>query len=127
MPPIQVVCGIIFHQDKVFICRRNTTKSLVGYWEFPGGKIETGEQAEESLLRELKEELDMQVTILQPFMTVTHSYDNTTIELRSYICQFENATYTLTDHDLYEWVYPSELLQKQLAPADIPLAIALNE
>ena len=60
---IKVVCGIIFKDQKIFICRRNPEASLGGYWEFPGGKIEEGEDHRESLKRELMEELLMDVEI----------------------------------------------------------------
>ncbi|GAA0562824.1 (deoxy)nucleoside triphosphate pyrophosphohydrolase [Chitinophaga japonensis] len=125
MDIIKVVCGIIFKEDKIFICRRKQHKSLGGYWEFPGGKVEDGENEEDSLSRELHEELGMKVKIDTHFKTVVHSYDNFTIELISYICQFREANYNLTDHDAYEWVLSDDLHKKNLAPADIPIANAL--
>lgn len=125
MDIIKVVCGIIFKDDKIFLCRRNTHKSLAGYWEFPGGKVEANETQEASLYRELLEELGMKVTVGNHFQSVIHAYDTFTIELIAYYCQFEEATYTLTDHDLYEWVDKDNLLDWKLAPADIPIAKAL--
>jgi len=125
MDIIKVVCGIIFKEDKIFICRRNQQKILSGYWEFPGGKIEIGEKAEDSLVRELQEELGMDVSIDKYFKTVIHRYETFTIELISYICQFQKASYKLTDHDAYEWVDRSDLNKRLLAPADIPIAEAL--
>jgi 8-oxo-dGTP diphosphatase len=122
MDTIKVVCGIIFKDDKIFLCRRNSSKSLAGYWEFPGGKVEVGEKEEDSLSRELQEELGMKVQIEKYFTTVIHQYDSFTIELIAYICQFQEATYVLTDHDRYEWVNKSELNTWKLAPADIPIA-----
>lgn len=119
---IKVVCGIIFKDDKIFLCRRNPNKSLGGYWEFPGGKVEADEKMEDSLLRELKEELGMKVSIGKHFKTVIHNYDSFTIELIAYICQFQEATYSLTDHDKYEWMDKADLNKKKLAPADIPIA-----
>jgi len=97
-------------------------KSLGGYWEFPGGKVEIDENHEEALARELYEELGMKVLIQSHFKTHTHAYDAFTIELIAYRCSFLDASYILTDHDQYEWVHPHELLQWQLAPADIPIA-----
>lgn len=127
MVTIKVVCGIIFNEDKVFLCRRSPHKSLAGYWEFPGGKIESGEKEEESLSRELFEELGMTVEIKEHFKTVIHNYDLFTIELIAYICQFQKASYKLTDHDQYEWVNKNNLTQWNLAPADIPIAEALSK
>ncbi|MFA4977167.1 MAG: NUDIX domain-containing protein [Sphingobacterium sp.] len=72
MDLITVVCGIIFKDDLVLICRRKPEKSLGGYWEFPGGKVEDGESNEESLLRELIEELNLKVKIKQHFFDTVH-------------------------------------------------------
>lgn len=124
MAIIKVVCGIILKGENVFICRRSTHKSLGGYWEFPGGKMEPDETPEESLQRELLEELGMKVSVGPHFKTVAHVYEQVTIELVAYVCQFETATYQLTDHDKYEWIPKSDLHKRRLAPADIPIAKA---
>jgi 8-oxo-dGTP diphosphatase len=122
MAIIEVVCGIIFKGNKILLCRRKPDKFLGGYWEFPGGKVEIGEQEEDSLRRELQEELGMKVTVDRHFKTITHHYDTFAIRLISYICKFEEATYKLTDHDQYEWVNQRSLNTWNLAPADIPIA-----
>ncbi|SEW35219.1 8-oxo-dGTP diphosphatase [Chitinophaga sp. YR573] len=127
MGTIKVICGIIFKDDKIFLCRRNANKSLAGYWEFPGGKIESGETDVDALSRELHEELGMKVKIIEHFKTVIHPYDAFTIELIAYTCQFQEANYTLTDHDKYEWVDVKDLNKWNLAPADIPIANAILE
>ncbi|WP_159732735.1 (deoxy)nucleoside triphosphate pyrophosphohydrolase [Sphingobacterium sp. 18053] len=127
MDLIKVVCGIIFKDDLVLICRRKPEKSLGGYWEFPGGKVEDGESNEESLLRELIEELNLKVKIKQHFFDTLHQYDNGAIELISFICETENIASESTDHDQLEWVKISDLLNWKLAPADIPIAKELIE
>lgn len=119
---IRVVCGIVFKDDKVFICRRKPNKSLGGYWEFPGGKIEIGESNEDSLKRELLEELQMEVDLVKYFGSSQHHYENFSIDLIAYTCNLRNWNSYLTDHDQYDWVSPSEILNWKLAPADIPLA-----
>ncbi|WET68820.1 (deoxy)nucleoside triphosphate pyrophosphohydrolase [Sphingobacterium sp.] len=127
MDLIKVVCGIIFKDDLVLICRRKAEKSLGGYWEFPGGKVEDGESNEESLLRELIEELNLKVKIKQHFFDTVHQYDNGAIELISFICETENIASESTDHDQLQWVKVSDLLDWKLAPADIPIAKKLIE
>ena len=122
MDTIKVVCGIIFNKDKIFICRRKPEKSLGGYWEFPGGKIEPDENEEETLIRELKEELDMQVEIEDYYTTSSYDYDTFSIELIAYKCILLKYKSKLIDHDKFEWVEPIKLLDHKLAPADIPLA-----
>jgi len=125
MDIIKVVCGIIYKEDKIFICRRSPHKSQGGLWEFPGGKVENGESNLDSLLRELQEELDMKAIPNNHFTTVVHDYDIYSIELIAYKCDFISASYNLTDHDAYRWINPSELLAYTLAPADIPIAVEL--
>ncbi len=122
MDTIKVVCGIIFKEDKVLICRRKSDKSLGGYWEFPGGKVEKGERYEESLNRELNEELGMKVDVYGIFATNMHKYETFTVELISYKCNFIEANFNLTDHDLIEWINVKDLVNWNLAPADIPIA-----
>jgi 8-oxo-dGTP diphosphatase len=124
---IKVVCGIIFKDDLVLICRRKPDKSLGGYWEFPGGKVEDGESYEESLLRELIEELNLKVEIKEHFFDTVHHYDNGDIELISFICKTQSIATESTDHDLLEWVEVDDLLNWKLAPADIPIAKKLIE
>ncbi|MGE8426706.1 MAG: (deoxy)nucleoside triphosphate pyrophosphohydrolase [Sphingobacterium sp.] len=123
----KVVCGIIFKDDLVLICRRKPEKSLGGYWEFPGGKVEDDESYEESLLRELIEELNLKVEIKRHFFDTVYHNDNGAIELISFICETSGTVVESTDHDLVEWVKVSDLLNWELAPADIPIAKELIE
>lgn len=122
MNPVKVVCGIIFKDNRVLICRRKADKSLGGYWEFPGGKLEDGETEEECLKRELAEELGLEVTVEHHFMTNTHKYNTTIIELISFICTTSQTPIKLIDHDNIEWVPTDTLLTWHVAPADIPIA-----
>lgn len=119
---IEVVCGIIMKDQKVLICRRNEMKSLAGYWEFPGGKIEAGESPKDSLKRELIEELGMKVKIGLHYKTVIHEYNSLTIKLIAYKCKFIEATFVMTDHDSYQWINIIDLVKWKLAPADVPIA-----
>jgi len=123
---IKVVCGIIWKDGKVFIARRKPEKSMGGYWEFPGGKIEEGEDAEKALLRELKEELGMEVKVIKYFGTNLHHYEKFTIELISYVCEFVQASFVLTDHDIWEFVSHTEIANFNIAPADLPLVELLQ-
>ncbi|WP_406823947.1 (deoxy)nucleoside triphosphate pyrophosphohydrolase [Pedobacter sp. KACC 23697] len=124
MDTIRVVCGIIFKEDKILLCRRKPEKPLGGYWEFPGGKVEFGESESKALIRELKEELAMQVEIGDHFKTIIHQYE-IQIELIAYTCKFIQADFILTDHDAIQWVEKRHLLSVNLAPADIPIAEVL--
>jgi len=116
---IKVVCGIIRKDDKIFIARRKHEKNLGGYWEFPGGKLEDGEEPITALQRELFEELGMKVGDLKHFGQHLHHYDGYSIELIAISCVFEEALFQMTDHDEYAFVKREELVKYSLAPADI--------
>lgn len=122
MDTIKVVCGIIYNQNKVLICRRKSSKSLGGFWEFPGGKVEKGESGDLALIRELKEELEMEIESISYFRTNIHDYGLEKIELIAYKCIFISSDIKLVDHDAIEWVDVNDLSNWNLAPADIPLA-----
>ena len=122
MDLIEVSCGIIWSEDKVFICRRRPEKSLGGYWEFPGGKVEKGETGDACLRRELREELGMEVIVDGRFGFNDHEYEHVAIRLVGYLCSLVSFNGTMTDHDAFEWVSPEDLTTFSLAPADIPLA-----
>lgn len=117
---IKVVCGIIFNKDKIFICRRKQGKSLENFWEFPGGKIEENETHRLALKRELREELEMEIKILDFVGISYYDYGNFQIELYGYECKLINYEGKLSDHDNYEWVDLNKLGDYKLAPADIP-------
>lgn len=123
---IDVVCGIIFKNDQVLIARKAKGKSLAGKWEFPGGKIQEGEDPEWALERELKEELGMKVNVLDFFGENLHQYEAFTIRLLAYKCDFVSASFELTDHDRVEWVNPLQLSHYDLAEADKPFISLIN-
>ncbi len=121
MKIIKVVCGIIWQGDNFFIARRKPEKSLGGYWEFPGGKIEATESPEQALERELIEELGMSVSVGEYFYTNIHNYESFSIELIAYHAKFISSSFILTDHDAYEWINPKDRSNYKFAPADIPI------
>ena len=119
---ITVICGVITNAEgKIFIARRKKDKSLGGKWEFPGGKIEKDETQEECLQRELNEEFNMQVKLGEKLGENEYHYENFSIRLIAYNCEFISATYELMDQDTYEWVSKESLTNYELAEADIPL------
>lgn len=126
MDIIKVVCGIIYKDNKILLCRRKQNKSLGGYWEFPGGKVEVGENFENALCRELLEEIGMRVNVNDYFASNIYKYEKVTIDLIAYKCDFIDASYNMTDHDAYEWINENELINWKLAPADIPIARKLS-
>lgn len=115
-----VTGAVVVHDNKVLAARRGEGKSLAGYWEFPGGKIEAGESPHDALAREMREELHCDVKVGEEVTTTEHEYDFATIVLTTFYCTSESGEMTLTEHAEIRWVEPSELDQLQWAPADVP-------
>ena len=123
---IIVLAAIIVEKDRILIARRRAGKHLSGFWEFPGGKLEEGENDHSCLRREIKEEMAVDIKVIKHFMNNEHSYGENQILLKSYICELDdNQEFFLTDHDMIEWVKSKDLLNYNIAQADIPIAEAL--
>ncbi|MCT4605659.1 MAG: 8-oxo-dGTP diphosphatase MutT [Marinisporobacter sp.] len=117
---INVVAGILINENnEILIAKRKKGKHLGGYWEFPGGKIEAGETPEESLIRELKEEMDITIKVKDYFGENIYKYERGTIKLIAYLCEMIEGKIILADHSEYKWVKKENLNQYKMAPADI--------
>jgi 8-oxo-dGTP diphosphatase len=116
------VTGAVFVRDgHVFAAKRGPGKNMAGKWEFPGGKIEPGESPEESLARELKEELHLDAVVGDHITTTAYEYDFGTVNLATYYCTVPAASEpVLTEHAEVRWVPVNQLDQLDWAPADIP-------
>lgn len=125
---INVVGAIIVENGKILCCQRGLGRSLANLWEFPGGKIDTGETKIQALQRELKEELKIQVTILEnEYEFCRYEYDFGFVNLTTFICYLESGKPQLTEHLQIKWLLPSELDCLEWAPADIPTVKKLIE
>ena len=128
MKAIPVTCAIIIHQEKVLVAKRSESMNLAGYWEFPGGKIEEGEHPEDCLLREIKEELGIEIKIQSPLTTSKFDYSKgKIIELIPFICTWHSGEINLLEHEMIEWLEVEELPKLKWAPADIPIWMELSE
>lgn len=116
---IEVVAAVIQHADKIFACRRGPGMDMAGSWEFPGGKLEPGEEPQTALVREIKEELGCTVTVGEFITRTEYEYDFGTIALTSYFCELEYGTPTLSEHDDSGWFTSQQLQNLHWAPADI--------
>ncbi len=121
-----VAAAICLHQGKILLTRRAPEEKNAGKWEFPGGKLEEGERAEEALARELKEELGVKAVVGDFFMETIYHYEHGAIKLLSYYTELEDQNFTLMVHDEVAWVLPEQLLDYDLTPADIPIAKRLQ-
>jgi 8-oxo-dGTP diphosphatase len=117
---IPVAAAIIKRGDLFLITRRASHKHLAGFWEFPGGKIETDETPEVCILRELQEELKIEVEVMSFLAEHVHDYGTIKILLKAYICLFIRGEFTLVDHDAVQWVTKDQLKLYAFAPADLP-------
>lgn len=116
---IDVVAAILENQKgEVLIAKRKKGK-LAGYWEFPGGKIEKGETPEQSLIRELNEEMNIEIEIGDFVGESVHLYDEVAIRLLAFKGKITGGDIKLADHEEYAWVDLDDLKKVNLAPADI--------
>ncbi|NLX64786.1 MAG: 8-oxo-dGTP diphosphatase MutT [Clostridiaceae bacterium] len=122
MKIIRVTAGVIKDNDKVLITRRAPKEDFAGGWEFPGGKIEKNETPQDSLVRELKEELNIDVSVDSFCTEVIHDYGNKKINLIAYYCTIVAGEIQVIVHDTYRWVKINDLLKYDLLPADVPIA-----
>jgi len=124
---IRVTAGIIMDNGKVLITRRAPKENFAGGWEFPGGKVEINETPRECLVRELKEELNIDVSVGEFCTEVYHDYSNISIKLMAYYCTITHGEIQTSVHDKYKWVKIKDLLKYDLLPADIPIAKKIME
>lgn len=115
---IRVVGAAIMRDGTVLCAQRGSTKSLAGYWEFPGGKIEVHETPQQALQREIEEELRCEITVGHELCTTRYAYDFGTIELTTFLCHLTEGEPRLTEHREVRWLSPNHLHELDWAPAD---------
>ena len=121
-----VTAVILRRGTTVLLTRRAEGEKLAGYWEFPGGKVHKGESPEECLARELQEELSLFCSIGAKVAESEYRYEHGAFTILAYEAEIMSGALQLTVHDQAEWVEIGELLDRKLAPADIPIAQALQ-
>jgi 8-oxo-dGTP diphosphatase len=116
-------CALIDADGRVLIAQRPEGKPLAGLWEFPGGKIEPGERPEETLIRELKEELGITVqeACLAPLTFASHGYADFHLLMPLYVCRRWEGSVTALEGQRLAWVRPNRLRDYPMPPADVPL------
>jgi 8-oxo-dGTP diphosphatase len=123
-----VAAALINSAGEILIAQRPAHKHMGGLWEFPGGKIEVGESPEAALVRELHEELGIEVALkaLAPLTFVSHGYETFHLLMLCYTLRTWSGNPTSTEHTALAWVSPDKLTDYPMPPADIPLIAALQ-
>ena len=124
---IQVAAALLFQNGKIFAARRGDSPySYVAHkYEFPGGKIETGEDGKAAVKRELKEELDMDVTVGNLYARDTFEYPDFIITISLYECEML-SNFILKEHESYAWIAPKDIDETDWAPADAEILRSLK-
>lgn len=120
---ITVVAALIEKNGKYLIAKRSTGDSnVLGKWEFPGGKVEPNEDELDAIEREIKEEFEINIKAIEYLINNVCIYPNKTVDLRLYECMYISGDFILHDHSEYKFISAEEILNYDLAPADIPLS-----
>jgi 8-oxo-dGTP diphosphatase len=120
---VVAACALVDADGRVLLAQRPAGKTMAGLWEFPGGKIEAGERPEDTLVRELKEELGIVVRepCLAPLIFASHSYAAFHLLMPLYVCRRWEGIVTAKEGQQLAWVRPNRLREYEMPPADEPL------
>jgi 8-oxo-dGTP diphosphatase len=121
--------ALVDSDGRVLIAQRPEGKQLAGLWEFPGGKVEPGETPETALIRELREELGIEVTqaCLAPFVFASHTYEDFHLLMPLFLIRRWAGTVVAHEHAALRWVKPARLGEYPMPPADEPLVAWLRD
>ncbi len=126
-PHYDVTAGVIRKCEKVLISRRPAGSHLEGYWEFPGGKQEAGEDLKQCLEREISEELGITVTVDDLFLKVEHTYTTKRITLHVFTCTLISGTPEALGCSAFQWVHVEDLFRFTFPPPDVKIIALLKE
>ena len=124
---IQVTCAIVIEKGKVLATQRSEQMPHPLQWEFPVGKVREGENPEVCILREIREELGIEISVLQALPAVKHSYATHFIELLPFVCGHKEGEIVLSEHKDYRWVALAELEGMEWLEADVEVIRFLKE
>ena len=124
-----VACALLDPDGRVLLAQRPEGKAMAGLWEFPGGKVEPGERPEAALLRELREELEVETKIacLAPLTFASHGYDDFHLLMPLFVCRRWWGTPRPTEGQALQWVRPRAMRELPMPPADEPLVAHLMD
>jgi 8-oxo-dGTP diphosphatase len=125
---VVAACALVDPDGRVLLAQRPKGKPMAGLWEFPGGKVESGERPEETLIRELEEELGIVVkeACLAPLTFASHTYPEFHLLMPLYVCRRWDGMVTAKEGQALAWVRPNRLREYPMPPADVPLVAHLT-
>ena len=126
MKTIEVVAAIIIEDGKVFATQRGYGE-WQGWWEFPGGKIEPDESPQQALKREIREELDTDISVGTLLTTVEWDYPTFHLTMHCFICKLESCTFSLNEHNDAAWLTKDTLESVKWLPADLAILNKIGE
>jgi len=125
---VRVSCAIILKNGKILVAQRSGKMDLPFKWEFPGGKLEANESAEACLIREIREELNIDIEVKKAFRSNFHSYEEEKeIELIPFLCGYISGHLVIKEHQQILWIEPENLLLLDWAEADVPIVFDFIE
>lgn len=127
LPTIAVVCAVIKQEDAYFIAQRSAKMKMPLKWEFPGGKVEEGETNAQAIIREMKEEFDVNIEVIQEHPFYLHQYPTFILQLSPMEVEITGGMLTLKEHANYKWVSVKELFTYDFSAGDINIVKALNK
>ncbi len=122
-------CALIDTDSRVLMAQRPTGKKMEGLWEFPGGKVEVGERPEETVIRELREELNIDITedCLAPFVFASHTYKDFHLLMPLFLCRKWSGIVAAQERQKAVWVKPKDMGRYDMPPANISLVAHLRD
>ncbi len=123
MKQVHVAAAVIIREGKILCVQRgeNKLEYISKKWEFPGGKVELGEELNTTIKREILEELKLQISVREFLIQVNHEYPDFKLKMDTFVCEIESGEPVLTEHLDYKWLSKNDLLQLDWAAADVPI------
>lgn len=126
IPLTEVSCAVIVDGDRVLVTQRSEHMPHPLKWEFPGGKLKAGETPEACIIREIREELNVDISVIRLLPSVIHRYDNSEIKLIPFECTIRKGSIDLSEHRSYSWVSRTGLEQLDWLEADVEVVAQLR-
>ncbi len=118
---IEVTCAIIIEQGHILVTQRSESMAHPLKWEFPGGKVEEGESAGSCVIREIREELGLEIRVDRQLRHIEYSYETYSVRLIPFICSIEKGSIELTEHKAFRWMPQKDLEELDWLEADVDL------